>query len=221
MNKVSIIIPCYNAQEWIADAVESALAQTIKCDVIVVDDGSTDNSANIVKDYPVKLVRQINKGLSSARNTGIMNCSTDYVLMLDSDDMLQENCAEKLLEIAETTGADMVAGSFKTFGAENAQVILMPAPTIEDFKTANRIGYSQMFKRATLLEVGGYSPKMVWGYEDYALTFDLLKRGKKLVTTSDILWLYRIREGSMISESIKHHDELMKQIQEDNKELFI
>lgn len=218
MNKVTIIIPAYNAQEWIADAVESALSQTVRCDVVVIDDGSTDSTASVVKDYPVKLVRQVNKGLPSARNTGIMNSSTEYILPLDADDILNDNCVEKLLEVAEVTGADMVAPSFKSFGKESYQVILMPHPTIEEFRVANRIGYCTLMKREVLLEVGGYSPKMVWGYEDYHLWHDLLKRGKKLVTVPDILWLYRTKEHSMINVAQDHHDELMEQIKKDHYE---
>lgn len=218
---ISILIPVYNGAEWVADAIESALSQTIKCEVIVINDGSTDHTANIVKDYPVKVIHQINKGLPSARNTGIMNATGEYILPLDSDDMLNDNCAEKLLQIAEATQADVVSGSFKMFGKENGVVILMPSLTIEDFKTANRIGYCSLIRKSILLEVGGYSPRMALGYEDYALWFDLLKRGKRFVTTQDILWLYRTRENSMIAESIKHHDELMAQIKKDNPEVFV
>lgn len=214
--KVSIIIPVYNGAEWVADAIESALSQTVKCEVIVIDDGSTDNSANVVKDYPVRLVHQVNKGLPSARNTGIMNAVGEYILPLDADDILQDNCVEKLLQVAEATEADIVAPSFKTFGKENALVILMPAPSFEDFKTANRIGYCSLIKKSVLLEVGGYSPRMFWGYEDYHLWFDLLRRGKRLVTVQDVLWLYRTKENSMLTESVKHHDELMAQIAKDH-----
>lgn len=217
----SIIIPVFNGQEWIADAIESAISQTVRSEVIVIDDGSTDSSAAIAKNYPVKLVRQINKGLPSARNAGIMNATGDYILPLDADDQLQDNCVEKLLQIAEATGADVVSPSFKTFGKDSGLVILLPSPTVEDFKIGNRVGYCSLIKKSTLLEVGGYSPKMVWGYEDLALWFDLLKRGKRFVTTTDVLWLYRTKEVSMITESVKHHDELMEQIKKDNPSLFV
>lgn len=219
MSKVTIVIPVYNGQEWIADAVESAISQTEKCEVIVVNDGSTDNTANVLKDYPVKVIHQVNKGLSSARNTGIMNATTDYVLFLDADDMLQDNCAEKLLSVAEEAEADIVAASFKSFGTENGVVILMPAPTVDDFKVANRIGYSALVRRAALLEVGGYSPRMTYGYEDLHLWFNLLLRGKKLVTLPDVLWLYRTKEHSMIHDAVAHHEELWAQIYKDFPEL--
>lgn len=213
--RTTIVIPSYNQAEYLPDAIESALSQTVRCEVIVVDDGSTDNSADIAKNYPVKLVQQVNKGLSSARNTGIMNATGDYILPLDADDILNEDCVEKLMAVAERTEADIVSPSFKTFGMENSLVILMPAPTLEDFRTANRVGYCSLMKRSVLLEVGGYSPRMVWGYEDYALWHDLLRRGKRLVTVPDILWLYRTKPESMITTAKEHHDELMAQINKD------
>lgn len=215
MNKVSIVVPCYNHAEYVADAVESALSQTLTCEVIVVNDGSTDNTLNVLKNYPVKVVSQVNKGLASARNTGIMNASGDYILMLDSDDMLQDNCAEKLLSIAEATQADVTAGSFKTFGKHNELVILQPAPTLEDFKVANRIGYCALFKRTALLEIGGYSPRMTWGFEDYHMSFNMLAAGKRIVTVPDVLWLYRTKDESMITTAEQHREELMEQIRKD------
>lgn len=213
--KTTIVIPLYNGKEWIADAVESALSQTVRCEVIVVNDGSTDGGEQVLKDYPVKLVHQVNKGLSSARNTGIMNATTEYILFLDADDMLLENCVEELEKIADTTKADSVAPSFREFGLGNANVILMPAPTFQDFQKGNRVGYCQLFRRSTLCELGGYSPRMVHGYEDYHLSFNLLKRGKIIVTTPEVLWLYRIRENSMIHTANQHREELMKQIEKD------
>lgn len=215
---VTICIPSYDQQEYLPDAIESALGQTTRCEVIVIDDGSTDHSLDVAKGYEthgVKVVSQANKGLPSARNTGIMNAVTDYVLFLDADDILQDDCIEKLFKVAKRTKADVVAPSFKTFGNTNELVILMEAPTIEDFKMGNRLGYCALIRRDVLLEVGGYSPRMVFGYEDLHLWHNLFYRDKRIVTVPDILWLYRTKEHSMIHEAQKHHDELMAQIYKD------
>lgn len=217
---ITIGITCHNHQDYIADAIQSALDQTTQAEVIVVDDGSTDNSLNIIKKFPVKWIHQNNKGLPSARNTLIMNMNGEYLLPLDSDDMLLENCVEKIEEAIKNTNADVIAPSFKTFGKESADVILMSNPTIHDFKIANRIGYCSAIKRSVLQEVGGYSPRMFWGYEDYALWIDLLKRGKSIVTIPEKLWLYRTKETSMLTESVKHHEELIGQIMKDNPEVY-
>ena len=211
--KLTIGIPCYNQQSYLADAIESALLQG-DVEVIVCDDGSTDNSLEVAKRFPVKVIHQVNKGLASARNTLIMNMTGDYFLPLDADDILLDNCVPKIKEVIEKTGADIVAPSFKEFGISNREVILGD-PTLEDFKTANRIGYFSAIKKEALLEVGGYSPRMTWGAEDYHLWINLLSIGKKLVTIKEPLVLYRTKKESMWTETQKHQEDYMKQISKD------
>ena len=220
--KISIIIPSYQQSQYLSSAISSALDQTVKAhEVIVVDDGSQDDSLAVARSYDgIKVISQVNKGLSSARNTGIMNATGDYILPLDADDMLVENAIEKITEIAEKTDADIISPSLKCFGLAQDEVILMENPTIEDFKVANRVGYCSAVKRDVLLEVGGYSPKMVFGYEDLHLWFNLLFRGKKLVTIQEVLWLYRVKERSMIHDAQAHHVELMMQIARDFPSIF-
>ena len=215
---LSIIIPSYNQQEYLSDAIESALAQTVNCEVIVVDDGSTDNSLAIAKSYPIRVIEQVNKGLASARNTGIMNAKGDWILLLDADDMLLENAVKKIEEtIKKCPDADVIGLSLKTFGSSNQEIILMPNPTIEDFKTGNRLGYCSAIKKEALLAVGGYSPRMVEGWEDYHLWFNLLSRGYKIVTIPEVLWLYRTKSNSMWTDSVKYSDKLWAQIKKDFK----
>lgn len=218
---ISIVVPVFNQAEYLTEAIQSALDQTVKCEIIVINDGSTDKSLEVAQSFPVKIVNQINKGLASARNTGIMNATGDYILPLDADDVLLETCVEKILSVIEQTNADIVAPSFKQFGTLNSVIILDPNPTLEMFKTANRIGYFSAIRREALLEVGGYSPKMIYGYEDYALWIDLLKRGKILKTILEPLVLYRTKQNSMIHHAIMHHDELVQQMVKDNPSVFI
>lgn len=215
--KISICIPCYGQAQYLAQAIDSVLAQTLKPhEIIVVNDGSPDETRYIAKSYPeVKYIEQVNKGLASARNTGIMNMTGDYFMPLDADDMMLENCLEKVSQVIEETDADIIAPSFKCFGKSEGTVQLMPNPTLEDFKVANRIGYFSAIKRTALLEIGGYSPRMIHGYEDYHLWINLLSKGKKIVTMQDILILYRTKENSMITDAQKHHSELMVQIHKD------
>lgn len=218
--KITIGIPVFNQAEYLSDAIQSALDQTVSCEIIVVNDGSQDNSLEVAKRFPVKVIDQVNKGLPSARNTLIMNATGDYFLPLDSDDILMENCVERILEVIEETDADIVAPSLKTFGVQNETTILMQAPTLNDFKTANRIGYFSAIRKECLLEVGGYSPRMFWGWEDFHLWIDLLRRGKKLVTIPEALVLYRTKENSMYTESLKHYDDLVFQITKDFPEVY-
>src|SRR3990167_2347707 len=220
--KISIVIPSYNQSQYLSSAISSALEQSMKAhEIIVIDDGSQDNSLEIAKSFNgIKVISQTNRGLPSARNTGIMSATGEYCLFLDADDMLLENTIEKITEVVEQTNADIISPSFKCFGLAQNEIILMENPTIEDFKTGNRVGYCSAVKREALLEVGGYSSKMVFGYEDLALWYDLLSRGKKLVTIQEVLWLYRVKEKSMIHDAQAHHVELMAQIAKDFPKIF-
>lgn len=219
--KVTIAIPCYKQAQYLPDAITSALSQTYKdIEVIVVNDGSPDDTKEVAERFPVKVVNQVNKGLASARNAAIMNMRGQYFLPLDADDILMENCVEELVRVAKATQAEVIAPSFKTFGTSSETVILMASPELSDFRTANRIGYFSMIKRTALQEVGGYSPKMVEGYEDLHLWVNLLTRGKTIVTVPQPLVLYRTKKESMWTESLKHHKKLMDQIYKDFPEFL-
>jgi glycosyltransferase involved in cell wall biosynthesis len=228
--KISIVVPTFNQAEYIEDCLESAYNQTLQAhEIIVVNDGSTDDTKEIAErfmfkefpliDSPVRVINQVNKGLASARNTGIMNATGDYILFLDSDDILEENAIERFTQEAKLTNADIIAPSFKEFGKSDREVIL-GGFTLEDLKVANRLGYFSMVKRSALLECGGYNPKMVFGFEDWDIWFDLFKRGKSIVVLQEVLVNYRVRERSMIHESNKHYDELTAQIRKNHPELF-
>lgn len=229
--KFSIVIPAYGQQDYLPEAIDSALHQTVPCEIIVVNDGSPDKTKEIAESYlksdyfrnvnGYKVINQVNKGLASARNAGIMAMTGDIFLPLDSDDILYETCVEKMIRVFEETDADVVAPSMRIFGESNQDVILMSEPKLEDFRTGNRIPYASAVKKEALLECGGYSPKMVHGYEDLHLWFDLLTRGKKIVTIQEPLLLYRTKARSMWKEAVhKHHKELMEQIYKDFPQAF-
>ena len=222
--KISVCIPCFKQAEYLPHAIESVLSQTVKPhEIIVVVDGSPDKSLEIAKSYEskgVQVVSQANKGLASARNTGLMNSTGDFFYPLDADDMMLENCIERVSQTIEETDADVIAPSFKCFGLHNDSVVLMQNPTLNDFKPVNgfpmnRIGYFSAIRKSALLEIGGYSPKMTFGWEDYHLWINLLTRGKRIVTIPKILILYRTKESSMIHEANAHAGELMAQIYKD------
>ncbi len=221
---ISIIIPCFQQVEFLVDALDSVIGQEWNrykgFEIICVIDGATDGSLEVAKDYEskgVKVIYQTNRGLSSARNSGIMWANKEFVLLLDCDDILLPNAVSKLLELIEqNSDADIIAPSFKTFGTTNEEVILMPNPTIEDFKQGNRVGYCQAIRRSALLAVGGYNPKMVEGYEDLHLIINLLSRGYKIQTIPEVLWMYRTKKESMYTKITPEiHKKLIGQINKD------
>src|ERR1700730_15716470 len=106
---VSILIPAYNAEPWIVDTVRSALAQTwARKEIIIVDDGSSDETLSIARQFASKtvtVVTQDNQGASAARNKAFGLCQGDYVQWLDADDLLSPNKVASQIEIAETSAS--------------------------------------------------------------------------------------------------------------------
>ena len=109
---VSILIPCYNAERWVHETIESALSQTwTNKEIIIVDDGSTDNSLKIARQYEsnlVKIISQENKGAPAARNMALKYARGDYIQWLDADDMLAHDKIEKQMEMAQHIGNQKV-----------------------------------------------------------------------------------------------------------------
>lgn len=108
---VSVIIPCYNTAPYLREALDSALAQTPPpLEVIVVDDGSTDDSAAIAGSYgpPVRVVRQANRGQAAARNRGIAEARGDWIALLDADDVWLPQKTARQFEALEEAGRDVV-----------------------------------------------------------------------------------------------------------------
>lgn len=221
MKETTIIIPSFQQVQFLADAIESALGQTVTTQVIVVDDGTTDGSLELVQKYEkehpnLKVIAQENKGLSEARNAGIKAATTQYVSFLDADDIYQDDYVEKVMA-AEP--ADVIAPSFKEFGLRNGQVIL-GGFTLQDLVQANRIGYFSTVKREILLEVGGFNPEMKWGWEDWALWIKLMDKGKTFNILTDMLVLYRVKADSMIHTANAHAEELIAQLKKDFSHLY-
>ena len=114
--KLSIIIPAYNVEKYISKCLESCLRQDIPTDdyeIVVVDDGSSDNTVAIVEDYMkvfsnVRLLKRENKGPSAARNTGLIETTGDYVWFVDSDDWIEYNCLNEIIDIAHKDCLDVL-----------------------------------------------------------------------------------------------------------------
>ncbi len=118
MNKylISIIIPVYNVQEYVEKCILSVLNQDVSPDtyeIIIVNDGSTDNSLEIISRFAeqhanIKIINQENKGLSGTRNTGLSVAQGKFVWFIDSDDWIENNCLNKLLNILSTNNLDIL-----------------------------------------------------------------------------------------------------------------
>jgi hypothetical protein len=208
--KVSIIIPCYNQAHWLCDAIESALNQTYKnIEIIVVNDGSPDNTSEVVRHYPIILIEKENGGLSSARNAGIKKAIGDYILPLDSDDKISPLYIEKTIgkgNIVSTWGLE--------FGNSSAELNPIDNPTFDDFKIINRINYCSLYKKEVWEKVGGYDEcdLMRHGCEDWDFWLRASKLGYNVFPVREVLFLYRKHGTSMINGAMSHYGEIKKYI---------
>lgn len=119
--KISVIVPVYNTAEYLPECIESLLNQTrIPDEIILVDDGSIDDSAEICNRYDenysfIRAIHKKNGGLGFARNTGMNAASGDYICFLDSDDRLENDCLEKLANYSESGEYDVIKGGLIRF----------------------------------------------------------------------------------------------------------
>lgn len=205
MKKVSIVIPCYGQAHWLPDAIESALNQTYKnIEVIVVNDGSPDNTSEVARKYPVILVEKENGGLSSARNAGIKVATGEYILPLDADDKILPTFIEETIDID-----DIVSTGQQEFGdSDTLWNDQRPHPRHEHFLQDNQINCCSLFKREIFEKIGGYDENMKLGYEDWDYWLRATKSGYNVTVIKDPIFLYRKHGKSMITETVKHHKEI-------------
>jgi glycosyltransferase involved in cell wall biosynthesis len=175
---VGVIIPTFNHGRFIADAISSVLGQTRAADeIIVVDDGSTDNSPSVVGCFPnVILIRQENRGRSTARNTGLQTCTSNYVLFLDADDRLLPNALEWGVRCAaENPDCGFIYGAhYDLSEGEHVRRTHHYCPISGDPHLALlrrnliRMQATVLFRRDCLIEAGGYDESLERA-EDYDL----------------------------------------------------
>ena len=128
-HKVSVIMPVYNADDYIRQAIETVLSQTLTdFELICVDDGSTDKSVEIIKSYAkkdarIQLIEMNHIGISTARNKGLLKSTGEYVIFLDADDFYEETLLEKLYNTAKEQDLDIVATGFDLYDTKKARFI--------------------------------------------------------------------------------------------------
>jgi glycosyltransferase involved in cell wall biosynthesis len=175
---VSIVIICFNQAYYLGDAIESVLAQTVReAEIVVVDDGSTDRTAEVSHSYPrVSYIYQDNKGISAARNTGLRASTGDYIAFLDADDRLLPKAAEAGLHcFRKHPESGFVFGRYHRVDAHGA-VVSAPNQTPEgpDFYDVllqnNLIGMQStaLYPTDLLERVGGFDQRLRC-CEDYEL----------------------------------------------------
>jgi hypothetical protein len=204
--KVSVIVPVYNTEKYLENCLKSLANQTLSdIEIVVIDDGSTDSSPQIIKrfceEYPEKFVfeSQENGGQASARNRALKLCSGEYVGFLDSDDFVRENMFEKMYEKAQKNDADYVACGYTDITYENGKEVELAhyvaskvaLKTKDLFFGALVSPFLHLYRREILEKSGVFFPEGII-YEDTAFYLNLVPYIKKIQVIEEPL-AYRVR----------------------------
>jgi hypothetical protein len=214
--RVSVIIPAYNAAAFVAEAIDSALAQRYRdFEVVVVDDGSTDATAEILARYGavVTVLRQPNGGPAAARNRALRAARGALVAPLDADDRWEDSYLSLMvdrLDRAPETAAGVFAGwvAVDRSGSEipNRRVARRAPVDLRELALGNRFQPSAVLVRhAAIVDAGGFDEVLPRGVEDWDLWLRLAARGGEFVAVDRCLCHYRVH-----GESVSHRPDTMR-----------
>lgn len=228
--EISVIIPVYNTADFLPECVDSVIQEPgfANMQVLLVDDGSTDDSAAICKEYcdqypNIELVSfqepPYNRGLSAARNLGLRNAKGSYVFFLDSDDMVSDGYIGALHQSIQEKQCDIVYGGFTRFIDQDRQQVFRQILTFDDVVTGidflnRRIDLNDdhnyvwcaMYRRQFLADKNIHFDENVRLYEDLVFTPQVALAARKVGTTLHNGYLYRIRTGSLVQRGVSARD---------------
>ena len=206
--KISVIIPVYNSSTYLRKCLDSVVNQTLKdIEIIVINDGSTDDSKNIIEEYTVKykniiFIDQENKGIGKTRNIGIKKATGEYITFVDSDDYIKENMLEEYYKYAKKHNFDLVIGSYIK-KINNKEIIFEN----NKFKTGNvkttpQILYlieygpwAKLYKREMLINNNIYFDEKR-KYEDMPFVSKALLKSKLIGQITEPYYYYIIHNNS-------------------------
>lgn len=216
----SVVIPAYNADHFIRDALGSVSTQTITdYEIVVVDDGSQDGTVKLVKawaaDHPgieLRVLQQEHGGIGEARNAGVREAAGRYVAFLDADDIWMERKLEAVAKcLDDPRAAELICHDewLDEHGIKTGRLTHGPYTTYRDllFKGNTVSTSATVVQRSKLLEVGGFSTDLRFNsMEDYDLWLRLARSGCRIQYLHEVLGLYRLH-GQGISSKIEMHYE--------------
>lgn len=228
---VSIIVPCYQQAHYLSEALQSVLEQTYSnWECIIVNDGSPDTTELVAKEWlekdsRFKYLYKENGGLPSARNAGIQTCIGEFILPLDSDDILHPDYLKKMLPVLSENKNLGVVSCYRYFFIENKLNIIREyrasGSNYRDLMFENKLMPSSLFRRKCWQEVGGYDESMVKGFEDWEFWLNVTKKGWEFQFVEEFLFYYRKAEKSMLVDTINHHAETnMEYIFRKHKDIY-
>jgi glycosyltransferase involved in cell wall biosynthesis len=219
---VSVIIPCYNQADYLAEAVDSVVSQAYQSwEIIIVNDKSKDNTNEVCQRLVEKhisknikiIVNERNQGLAKARNTGIENARGKYILPLDADDQIQPTFIEKTVGLLENNPEISIAYTDLLQFGETGEIVHASEYDFQLLKFNNQLNYCSLFRREAWETVGGYNTYMtVMGYEDWDFWLSCGEKGFYAKRIPEPLFLYRIKNSSMFTKALKFDKRLRAEI---------
>lgn len=210
---VSIIVPVYNVEKYLEECVDSIINQTYKnLEIILIDDGSTDRSSEICDRYAkaddrILVIHQKNGGLSDARNTGLDNCSGDFIMFVDSDDRIKPETVEIMYKELKDADAEICIGGIQQFGNKTEPITIeQTRKYINGTEALNEyfahiayyvVACGKLYKKECFNNLRFDTGKI---HEDEFILHKLFYEIKKIVCINDLLYEYR-RTGSSITLS--------------------
>lgn len=209
MSRISVVIPCYNGQDYLREALSSVQAQTRSAyEIIVVDDGSTDDSVKIARAHGARVVAQNNLGEGAARNAGIRACSGELVASLDADDRWHPHHLATVAGLLDANPDAVGAfGAVQRFGSDTGLVrgCVPPGPPAvmmeEAFREWLHTTISSVVRRDALVDLGGFDEQ-----ERSAVDFDLwlrLAKAHKFVATYEVTAEWRMHPAQQSAHQWK------------------
>tara|TARA_Y100000589_G_scaffold137773_1_gene131865 strand:- start:8606 stop:9448 length:843 start_codon:yes stop_codon:yes gene_type:complete len=200
MKLVTAIIVNYNKSLYIRDAIDSVLSQKYQnMEVIIIDDGSTDNSNEVIDLYQniegIRIIYQENHGVIYTRNKAINEAKGELIVQLDGDDLLLDGFIKTAVNQFDKKISRIVYGSTFRFGEKNG-LWNLGKYTLEKQLVTNQIVISAMFSKKDFLKVGGYDKYFELGYEDWDFWLNLISSGVEVVQLDVPMLKYRILKKS-------------------------
>lgn len=206
-NELSIIIPVYNGEKYIAECLKCIMNQKYKnYSCIIIDDGSTDNSVNIISkiiagDPRFSLIKKSNEGVSVARNDGIQICDTKYLTFVDCDDIVDEETYKKVMDVIKRTNADIVCYGMGILNDGENAVKFKKTNLVKQFlryPTYMNSVCNKVFKKSLFENIKFSNGVTVC--EDMLVSFKTCVIARKIEYVNQVLYHYR-KEGRMTGGS--------------------
>lgn len=207
--RVVVVTPCYGQAHLLPDAAGSVAEQTFRdLEYVIVDDGSPDDTAvvaeRLMERYPdlaLRLVRQENRGLAEARNTGIRSSEAPLILPLDSDDRLAPAAVERMVAAFDARPELSVVGCWGREFGDSDDPLRPTAVPLRRLLKGNEFLYASMYRREAYARAGGYNANMKGGFEDWDFWISMLEQGAAMHIVEEELFLYRKSGASMINSA--------------------